>query len=118
MLIGLIPDWVQICGIGLGAVAAILTVVGMIYAAIYIVRGHKISNDSALAESAINSLTAANAALSSRLDLVEKDNGHCLELKKQQDVVIKQQDQRIDDLRAWVTARDLVLELTTMTRAG
>lgn len=84
----------------------------------YINRSRQVTINNTLADSAVASLTAANQGLESRLDLVEQDNKHCHDMKAQQDITIEAQSKRIDDLTKWVTARDLVIDLTAMTQAG
>jgi hypothetical protein len=117
-VIATIPAWLQIFGEAIGVIVGIATLIGLLAVAVLLARSAKARANNTLADSAVNSLTAANAGLSSRLDLVEQENAYCLELKKQQDVVILQQDKRISDLRDWVTARDLITDLGILLRAG
>lgn len=117
-MLGAIPVILQVGGVILGIVFGFASFAGLVAGAIYIVKSRKITTNNNLADSAVASLTSANVALSSRLDLVEKDNEHCHELNAKQDLVIEQQDKRINDLTKWVTARDLVMDLADMVRAG
>src|SRR6185437_1119597 len=108
MLIAETPEILQIGGIILGAVVGIASLAGLIAGAVYVVKSRKITTNNTLADSAVASLTSSNQALEARLALVEKDNEHCLDLKRQQDKVIEAQSKRITELEKWVTARDLV----------
>lgn len=89
---------------------------GLIAGAIYIVKSRKITANDTITDRAIESMTLANAALSSRLDLVEKDHEHCLDLNKKMDVTIQTQAKRIDDLREDVTQRALVADFRNEAR--
>lgn len=90
--------------------------IAAVVGAILLIRSNRIKTNNTLADSAIASMTAANAALSSRLDLVEKDHEHCLELNNQRDVTIQAQAKRIDDLREDVTQRALVADFRDEAR--
>jgi hypothetical protein len=104
-----LPLLLQIAVVTISAAAALGTAGG----AYLLIRSKQVSTNAELADSAVQSLTSANAALESRLTLVERENQHCAELKDQQDKVIAAQASRIDDLEKWVTARDLVEKLTS-----
>jgi hypothetical protein len=111
-------DALQIAGVIFAIIFGTAAFVGLIAGALYIVRSRKITVNNQLADSAIASLQASLAAANSRLDIVESDNEHCIEMKNQQDLVIAQLRGSVDELRSWVTARDLIRDLSVMTRNG
>lgn len=116
MLTAEVPEFVQIGGIILGAVFGVASFCGLIAGAVYIVRSRKITTNNTLADSAVQSLQAALAGTEARLDLIELDNKHCHDLRKQQDAVIQAQTKRIDQLTEDVTQRAAVAEFRDEVR--
>ena len=108
----------QIIGTVAAVVFGLAAFMGLVAGSVYIVKSRKIQTNNQLADSAVQSLTAANQGLESRLTLVERDNEHCMELKLAQDLQIAQLSGSVNELRSWVTARDLITDLSNMTRAG
>jgi hypothetical protein len=118
-----LPMSFQIAGWLLAAIIGL----GGLYGGYWFLKGRKAEVAVTLADSAVNSLTSANVALTSRLDLVEQDNRHCLEMnqqrdltieqmKKQHDATVDQMNKRITDLREDVTQRALVAEFRDEAR--
>jgi hypothetical protein len=111
-------DPFQVIGAIVAIVAGIGAIVGAIAGAIYIVKSHKLQADDDIADRAVLSLQATLAALEARLDVNEKERKHCDEMRRQQDLVISELKGSMSELRSWVTARDLITDLTNLTRSG
>jgi anaerobic glycerol-3-phosphate dehydrogenase len=98
-----------------------------IYGGYYLAKSRRAAAALTLADSAVNSMTATNADLTVRVDLLERDHKHCLEgnaqrdaaiaqMNKQHDTTVEQMNKRITDLREDVTQRALVAEFRDEAR--
>ena len=116
MLIGTVPLWGEILIGIVSTVAALAALVALIAGAIFLVKSRKVATNNELADSAVQSLQAALEGMNARLTLTEMDSKHCHELREKQDLVIKQQTKRIDQLTEDLTQRAAVAEFRDEVR--
>ena len=99
-------------------IALALTCIGIYATGFYLIKGRKVQAEDQLAQSAVTSLTGEVTALTSQNLRLEKEILHERQLREKQDQVIEQQNQRIKNLEAVVTARDLIGNLDALIRNG
>lgn len=99
-------------------IALALTCIGIYATGFYLIKGRKVQAEDQLAQSAVTSLTGEVTALTSQNQRLEKEIQHERELRVKQDKVVEQQDLRIKNLEAVITARDLIGDLDVLIRAG
>lgn len=97
---------------------AVILFIGACAGGYYLVRGRKATANQSLADSAVQSLTGELAASNSRIDRLETDNHHLTELYSQQKELNESLSTQINDLREWVTARDLMEALDLKVENG
>jgi hypothetical protein len=102
----------------LGWIFGLIIFAGACIGGYYLFRGRQASADMAMADSAVTSLTGELAASNSRIDRLETDNKHLQEINSQQKILNESLSSQLQDLREWVTARDLIDALDAKVERG